>query len=286
MKIILISLIFFSSIIYSQTTKEYNGKYSINGVSSFNDYGIAKYNYFENTDSERIKNGKFVFNGSRLSINGQFKNGLREGLWKIKYINTHPFYKKYVIVLSAFYNQGKLNGNCTYIKTLNSGKLILEKSSATFKENILIDSYTFDKYFDDHAAPKRIIIKYKQNLNGELDGEYKTEFRQNCCEDLGQIEDIINFEKGEMKYRLCREKENGKIYYKFENGQYTKTIENKRSKSVFSSTWDVYIGCDFWIGDKENETYNGVANNPLYSFTEGINDEGFKSIEKRTKLNN
>ncbi|EOG6897053.1 hypothetical protein ACLH3T_002430, partial [Flavobacterium psychrophilum] len=283
-KTILILLIFFSSMIYSQNIKEYNGKYSIQGVSRFNDYGIASYNFIENKDSERIKNGKFIFKGSRLSIDGQFKNGFRDGLWKIKYTNNHPYYEKYTIVLLAFYKQGKLDGNCTYIKSLNSGKLILEKSSAFFKENVLIGLYTFDKYFDDHKAPKRIIIKYKQDLNGQLDGEYKTEFRQECCDNLGQIEDVINYEKGEMKYRLCREKQDGKIYYKFENGQYTKSLENKSSKNIFSSTWDVYIGCDFWIGGNGNQTYNGIANNPLYAFTEGINEEGFISINERTNL--
>lgn len=272
-----------TTLIYSQNLKVYSGNYSSDSQSRFNDYGKTTYDYFENENSERIKNGKFIFKGSQLYINGQFINGLRNGLWKLTYKNKHPFYKNYEIILTAMYKNGKLNGNCNYVKTLNFGKTVLEKSSATFKDNLLVGQYIFDQYYDEHEASKRIIIKYTQNLEGNLNGEYRTEFYQTCCNDLGQIEDVINFDNGIMTSRLCREKENGKVYYKYENGNYSKLLNEDKNKKVFSSSWSVYVGCDFWIGSNDQE-HNGMRDNPLYTFTEGINAEGFISLQERTKL--
>ncbi len=273
MKIILLNLILFTSLIYSQNTKVYSGKYSSEDGNYFNDYGTVTYDYKEDLNSERIKDGKFIFKGSELNVDGQYKNGIRTGLWKIKYTNKHPFFKPYVIVLSATYIDGKLNGNCSYIKTLNSSKMILEKSEAVFKDNLLVGLYTFDKYYDNHGAKKRILIKYSQNSQSQLNGEYRTEFYHSGIGNLGQIEDVITFKDGLMTYRLLREIVNGKVYLKFENGVYTKGIDE--DFDVFGSNWDVHIALNFWIN---------TVDNPLYAFKEGINQDGFITFGERIKL--
>lgn len=273
MKIIIILLTFITSIIYSQNAKTYSGKYSSDDGNYFNDYGTVIYTYNEDVNSERIKEGKFIFKGNELSVNGQYKNGIRTGLWKIKYTNKHSFFRPYIIVLSAQYIDGKLNGKCSYAKTLNSSKLVLEKSEAIFKDNLLVGLYTFDKYYDNHGANKRILIKYFQDTQGQLNGEYKTEFYHSGFGDLGQIEDVITFKDGLMTYRLLREITNGKVYLKFEDGNYTKgKVEDY---DVFGSNWDARIALNFWIN---------TIDNPLYSFKEGINKDGFITFAERVKL--
>jgi len=283
MKILNLILIFLPLISYSQQLKTYTGEYSLDGKSGFSDYGKATYKYYENDDSERIKEGSFSFQGRTMKVEGQFKNGLRNGLWKFTNTQTSKYASNIpnIIVVSATYIAGKLNGKCSYIKTAYPSKKILESSIAYFKNNLLIGDYVYIKY-PESEYDKKLSIKYSQDSLGKLNGEYRAEFYQKCCNDLGNIEDVARYENGTMIYRLCREKINGKVYYKYENGSYSKEIDNYGSKDVFSSTWDAHIGADFWIG--RDGQYCGTGYNPIYATTEGLDRNGFMFFYERKNL--
>ena len=88
-----------------------------------------------------------------------------------------------------------------------------------------------------------------------------------------------------MVYRLCREKTKGTVYYLYKNGSYSKTLEEYGSKDIISS-WDVWIGLDFWIcriGD-EGDNNTGTRVNPLYASIEGVDTTGFMLFGKRVNF--
>jgi len=282
MKVLTLLLLFLPLLAESQQLKTYSGEYHLEEKSNFNDNGNAVYTFYENGSSERIKDGTFSFQGKTTKIEGQFKDGLRIGLWKISYALTSKYsINPCTIIVTAFYKAGKLNGKCTYVKTAYPSKKILESSFANFKENVMVGDYSYVKY-PSLETDKQVTIKYAQDSSGKLNGEYIAEFYQECCDNLGQIEDIVRFENGNMTYRLCREKINGKVYYKYENGSYSKSIVNYGPKEVFSSTWDAHIGVDFWVGG--DCQYCGTQFNPLYAFIDGIDLTGFTFFSDRADL--
>lgn len=276
-KLILLLLPLFT---YSQQLKVYNGEYDL-GLNPFSEKGNATYNYFENESFERIKEGVFSFKGKTLKIDGQYKNGLRNGLWKFtitsntKYLGKNP----YVILATANYKNGMLHGKCVYTKSILPSKKILETSTAFFNENILVGNYLYIKN-PEFPSDKKISINYSQDSLGQLQGEYRAEIYDY---DLGNIEDIVKYKNGKMIFRLCREKNDGKIYFKFENGKYTKSIPNYYSTDVFGTNWNAHIGADFWIGGKCQ--YCGTAFNPIYTTNDGIIEKGFVYFVRRKNIN-
>lgn len=283
MKYLILLFIYFPCAAICQEIKTYSGQYSLNSDKRDGprntDYGKAVYKYFEDESSERIKSGSFSFQGNFVKIDGNFLNGLRTGLWKITCTNLRNGSGN-ILVVSAQYKEGKLNGKCSSVKTEYPSKKILEVSTATFLDNKLVGEYSYKRSMSDFGSP--ITIKYRQDSLGVLNGEYKADFYQECCESLGNVEDVIKFEYGNMVSRLCKEKVDGKVYYKYENGSYVKAINTSNDKDVFGSTWDAHIARDFWIGN--DCQYCGTRANPLYYFTDGIDEVGFALFKERTNF--
>lgn len=283
MKILNLLFVFLPLVVICQESKTYTGDYSLKGKSRYSESGKGTYKYYENEASERVKDGSFSFQGSTMKIEGQFKNGLRNGLWKFTYTNTSKYSddNHSITVASATYINGKLNGKCTYTKTEITTKKIIESSTAYFKDNLLIGNYEYIS-LPQSDFEKKITIKYSQDSLGRLSGEYRAEFYQECCSNLGEIEDVVKYEAGIMTYRLCREKVDGTVYYKYENGSYSKLLDKYGSGEVFSSTWRAYIGADFWLGG--DCQYCGTRYNPIYALYEGIDDTGFTYLGYRQNL--
>lgn len=272
--------LFFTTIICAQTQKKYEGEFSLDSYNNrFQSYGKAKYTYYENEKSERIKNGIFFFQGSEIKIEGSFKDGLRSNLWKFT-LNQKPTYLCNIpvtIIINVNYIKGKLNGKCTYVKTSTKTKLILELSTAFFNNNLLINDYVFSK-FPETKFDRPINIRYSLNSDGKLNGKYRAEFYNS---DFGTIDDVRNYENGVMVNRLCREIVNGKVYFKYENGSYIKE-ENERDHSVLGSIWDAHIATDFWIGGEC--MYCGTAFNPIYATKDGLDESGFEYFDNKSKI--
>lgn len=279
MKIIKLILMLFPLFTYSQQLKVYSGEYDL-GQHPFSENGKATYKYFENESYERIKEGVFSFQGRELKIDGQYKNGLRNGLWKFTITSTSKYLGKnpYIIVATANYKNGMLHGKCIYTKSMLPSKKILETSTAFFYENILVGNYTYIKN-PEFPSDKKISIQYSQDSLGQLQGEYRAEFYDH---DKGNIEDIVKYVNGTMIFRLCREKNDGKIYFKFEKGNYTKNVPSYESTDVFGTNWDAQIGADFWIGGECQ--YCGTEFNPIYSARDGIIYTGFVYFDSRKNI--
>lgn len=132
---------------YGQTLKTYTGSYA---------GGQATYQYFENTEYERIFNGKFSYTDikdnvnlsrvhmpSNIEIIGAFKDNLKNGLWTAKEIisSVVPTYGnvKITMTYSGNFLNGKRQGQWTFKQSLVTSKKIENGNSVlNFNNNILI----------------------------------------------------------------------------------------------------------------------------------------------------
>lgn len=161
--------------IYStgQSIKQYSGKIGA---------GSGQYSYYENTDEERIKHGSFEyveerFRGLSLKyteklnfiVKGNYKNGIKDGLWSETYIEYLGGYtgavtkwdaiqQRHVIVdylindnnnidaitkVRCNYLNGKLNGEyiCEKYKLIDGKRVLVSSITAAFKEGVLTGKY-------------------------------------------------------------------------------------------------------------------------------------------------
>lgn len=200
-KHILILILFSSLSAFAQTLKSYSGPY---------ENGTAKYQYYENDNYERILNGPFTYNeGQTYSITGEFKNNLRVGVWKAT-ITEKNFYTKQLTskVATATYVAGNLEGLCNYTYTEIATKRILAKSTANFRNNTLIGSYTYD--VNDQENDFSISISLNQDGFADSTSIIKYRYRGKL------FEDILKFRNGFLYWELHRDMTNGNILKRIE----------------------------------------------------------------------
>lgn len=161
--LILVGLVF-SLAIDSQTLQTYSGDFW---------KGKATYTYYENENEERIFHGKFsytenpyrrVSNNTTLNMTGNFKHGMRDGLWTYTITHKKASYSRIqkiadaspssTEVVKVHYKDGKLNGS---IQCFEEGKLNKEKCFQ-MKDNHIIGSvynseYNIRGYFDKDGCP-------------------------------------------------------------------------------------------------------------------------------------
>ena len=116
-KVILCLFLITSNMIWCQQQKTYSGKYDLHSYNlSFNVgllNGTVTYNYYEDKDLNRIKNGAFSYNGSfsysgsltNVSVFGNYSNGKRNGVWTVVF----------------GYNDKSTKGQNTFIGNYNNG---------------------------------------------------------------------------------------------------------------------------------------------------------------------
>ena len=124
-KVSILVLSFLSSILYSQSLKNYNGSFT-GGLS---ENGTALYSYFEDPDTRnQIKEGAFKFNYNGIgetkaseSISGNYVKGLKQGIWS--HTITMTDYEKGsdfltgTITLVANYKNGYADGNWKEVRS-------------------------------------------------------------------------------------------------------------------------------------------------------------------------
>lgn len=148
---------------YKSKIKTYIGEYPL-PLRYYNAYvrhtGNCTYQYYEIGDL-RIYHGIFEYTSKekvqvlkdkaipKLTINGNFKDDYRDGVWKIKYRESDVEYN-----INVTYRNGIFNGPFTYQKKYTSGKNI--QITAEYKDNIIVkfkrqDStgFSVEAYMDD-----------------------------------------------------------------------------------------------------------------------------------------
>lgn len=187
-KIILFALIITIQNISSQEKKKYDGHYK---------YGSAKYEYFENKEYERIFDGyfKYVSDDKEFSINGVFKNNMRDGEWTFTN-NLLSYYQKLYLTKGNYLN-GKKNGIWSYA--------IKSKDLKNQDLKIL-------KYSNDTLIDVKLDLKH---LKGEIDnrGNFIGEWMYYSLSDDKEI--FAEFKNNIVVKYLSRTRSTGKLITKY-----------------------------------------------------------------------
>lgn len=156
------------------TTRMYNGEFKFKGnlrrlksyadMSSTGGYIIG--------DAEKVNNRYrklFCTYGTKIEIEGTFKNNLKDGDWIFLIYRYNPNKKIFVVTdeTKLTYREGVLNGNCSY-KLMDLNGKILKTEIATFvndKENGAVEVTHYE-----NSIPKKYISYYRY---GEPIGEWK-----------------------------------------------------------------------------------------------------------------
>lgn len=271
--ILSIAIIILSIItIQAQTIKNYSGPYKDKVVyqfpSSYADSDIgtgfkyggisgnANYEYFENSNLERIFQGKFTLTTSgtySTSISGSYKNNLKDGYWKYnlnRRDQDNTNFSPCTEIAEGNYNQGKLNGNWSYnLIDKKTGKKYYS-SKAQFSNNIMIGLFEFTA---------NNLYKYEFKINydslGDLNGNYNVKYWVHEI----PFEDIRVYKHGKLISSIHRNMSTGDVInsnvYNYENGNF----------------WDLYTALSFW--GCNDSGYNGCerGDNPIFRLAKGTN---------------
>ena len=248
---LLIAFTLQQAIVNGQIIKTYQGPYGGNFLGT-TITGQATYQYYENENNERIFNGDFSFNSKNGDyyhhITGHFKNGLRNGQWKIACKISGWRGVLYIIVVTGEYNNGDLNGVFTYECTEAKNNKVFATSKAHFKNNLLVGHYEYISSDEDN----RFKIEYTLDSNGLYNGAFKVKYEK----DGVPYKDSIQYSHGNVSSRLYRNMSTGEILSK----------DTVISSTDYRPNWNLYTAINFWIGDnKSGNSGTGNGNNPLYA---------------------
>lgn len=152
--------IMMANIVSAQNLKKYEGEIrypsDLKVLSDFmGDYMDSKtlfgsYDYYENSDGERIKHGNFQLiykNGNGVNcrvLRGEYSNGLRSGQWIIKdsiarkeYIKVHR-----LGTLKITYKNDIINGPCEYHNMYLKGSFSYSTIKCNFNNGIIVGEVT------------------------------------------------------------------------------------------------------------------------------------------------
>lgn len=272
-KFIVLLFFLFSTLVYGQKLTVFKGLYEetdedrLCGMSG-SKVGNATYQYYENESFERIFNGFFKVDEVRLPyelhINGQFLNNKKNGLWKIIKIGKIGSYDHDISETTSIeYLNGKINGTCSLAGINKKSKTLVYSSTATFKNNVMIGKFTYDRKNDPNRRETNIYILINFDSNGLYDGDY-----------------LVRFSDGETNYEDRRKYQNGllitKIYRNLNNGKIISKAGNDYDYGYF---WGVYSALKYW--DVCGGYSNSLSSNPIYIVQRGIDTEGFIPENKK-----
>jgi hypothetical protein len=251
-----ILFVFFINTAYSQDIKvfEYKGTYTESNESRFS--GDVVYSYYENSDYERILHGKFLFTSGKSYIaSGKFNHNKRVGSWK--FIRKTNFLDNEGIIVEEVHvnydEDGNLNGAARYRKFNEKTKIEIEKSTAFFKNNIIIGDYYFKS--------KDFTIELHLDDEGFTHNTCKVTYEQ----DFVKYEDISKWNKGLLTWRLNRSVSHGEIFVKYDGE--TKYPDQYYEMKEARYFWRLKTAIAFW--STENLPYNNnglsIADNPMYA---------------------
>lgn len=144
--------ILFSITSIGQQLKSYNGKYDLQsnevqvlGINPSWINGTALYTYFEDADLNRIRSGKFNYNGNlkrngasySVSIIGNYAKNIKEGSWLVKQVLNVPS-GNVSFNFNGYYKSGFPNGLWTSSQTITqNGKTVIGTYLLNFTNNII-----------------------------------------------------------------------------------------------------------------------------------------------------
>ena len=149
-----------ANMLTGQSIKRYEGlmKYP-SDLSQLKDvvkiYGIGNggngyYDYYVDSEENRVKHGKFYLNVNGYDINGSYSHGKKEGQWTFVHPSEKTYIKTYYNNLKITYKDDILCGPCEYITRASDGWPATVTISCNFNNGILTGEasvlYEFDSY--------------------------------------------------------------------------------------------------------------------------------------------
>jgi hypothetical protein len=149
-------------LVQAQTLQNFNGAYPLSGDFTWV-IGQANYNFKEMADYTKSREGKFSFtsnmtgnqfgqyNSARFdaSVDGSYKNNLKEGAWthnikftKVSDINSHT-------VIKANYKEGYPQGKWTIALTDLSSNLVAESIELNFVKGLIVGNFSKENSYTE-----------------------------------------------------------------------------------------------------------------------------------------
>ena len=183
-------LVTVSIIAKGQTNQNYNGNFN-----SVNFRGTASYSYFQDNSEQRIFDGPFSFKGANggIIISGNYKNNLKNGIWKINLTNVAntDVIMKYNITASA--TGSYYNGNLDGTWTLNRTKVISfsESGIASYhKATLNVMSYLFNGKTVDFSKSSTVTENSTANFkNNRFTGNFSYSVNGGKSKVTGQFDE-------------------------------------------------------------------------------------------------
>ena len=144
--------------------------------------GDGYYNYYENSDGERIKHGKFYLRAQGYDINGTYSHGNKTGKWSIDNIrddNGKDISNKRHIYINMTFVNDTLNGSCEFSR--NTHRIIYD--------NMFLDEKTINNIIDG---------KTKINSVTRINGKTIVDIIN------GSLTIECNFENGKLKGSISK----------------------------------------------------------------------------------
>jgi hypothetical protein len=221
-----------TNLIWGQQQKTYTGKYDLHSYNLTFNVGLLKgtatYNYYEDKDLNRIKNGAFSYNGSlsysgsltNVSAKGNYSNGNRNGAWTVVFALSDKTIKGQNTFIGN-YNNGIPNGLWTLsYNGVQNGIAGNGKYSLNFNKNVINGIFDFTSNTNS--------IKGKLDNEGFFDG--KTIVKES------NDEYVFEFKKGVLVSFISRNLQTGKIYdrYNMDSIQlsYLNQLQNSKDSNL------------------------------------------------------
>lgn len=275
----------------AQSLKTFSGNF---------EQGSAVYQYYENSQFDRVFHGTFSYTGSMFDMKGNYVDGQKDGQWSItandKLFSGRGGSIKLNTKITGSYKKGKLEGVWSYtnlIRFAADKEEDKETSTATFSGGHFVDKVSYIASWPENHS-----------VNGEFDNlGFMT---GNWTYINGSEKDEIKFMKGVAYWRLLNNTSTGEkklfcdatefvkeFWNSYDPIAQTSTIKGKiyypdtvsidKDTRVFKSTtieigdpWSFQAsGEDYnnpiciWINDHISVFASGALSNPLYYYDKG-----------------
>lgn len=292
----------------SQTNTKYSGAYTM--PNNKNIRGTAIYEYYENSENEKIYNGDFKFTGNiysnsnktigDITLSGNFIDDLRNGTWTLSMGNDIESYK-----LNYSYENGKLDGECTYTSTIVDKKYkTIQSITASFSDNKFVDYLVTQKVNNVLIDEMSLSFDEAGFLDGECYVKYKSQYTTvadvNDYNKIPFIQDSRTYEHGICTIQTIKNLGTGNITKNYDNSDFVDefneayneednicTIDGKiyTLENVINSR--IFLGSD--EGNKFMETvfimsYENTNNLLNNKFIHGLVEESIVIEKKITEL--
>lgn len=289
--IYLFLILLFCLQVKAQKLVTYNGAYDDGRLQN----GSAIYTYYEDPDSrEYVKQGAFKYSfkgvgsytGFDQTITGNFKEGLKNGLWKytitMKDFGTNNSYSTGSITLQSNYKDGYAHGKWIEIISYKKRSKLLTRSGYIWGPWEQLQTTSIEMNFDNGFYTGNVTINdgfKNKKINGKYDDESYADGTWTMTSPSGSKEYVY---KDKCYYQFLERDSKGQIvpqYMGYENGasqyqnivKFEKEYELVKKALLYSEAERIDNGYSFvntssWATDLIKEYVNSLFENQYFLY--------------------